>query len=106
MEIFMYDADTIKEKIELNRTRYEDLLRIGQAPNWQTDQRTRDLWCLGKWIDEELEGHERRIEIMWYFNRTVRAEQNPFEVAAVVMNKCYSGEVIEEHYKRYYHQRR
>lgn len=101
-----YDGDMVRAEIEPDRAKYEAQLREGQAPNYTPDQRTKDLWCLGKWINAKLDGDDRRIELLWYFNRTVRAEEDPFVVAARVINKHLNGEPIEEVYTRFFRERK
>ena len=98
-----YDAARVKTELDPHRERFEALLRVGQMPTWSCDQRTKDLWCLGKWLSEQFAvlPDEQRIQYQWYFNRKVRAEDQPFEVAAMVMNKHLMGEAIEDVYTRY-----
>jgi hypothetical protein len=101
-----YNGKMIRAEMEPDRAKYEAQLMEGQPPRYTPDQRTRDIWCLGKWIDAKLEGQERRIEMLWYFNRTVRAEEDPFEVAAVVMNTYANGEPLADWYQRYFRERK
>jgi hypothetical protein len=98
-----YDAARVKTELEPDRMRFEESLREGQMPTWSCDQRTKDLWCLGKWLSEQFAvlPDEQRIQYQWYFNRKVRAEDQPFEVAAMVMNLHLMGEPIEDVYTRY-----
>lgn len=101
----MYNSEMIRADLEPARARYEAQLREGQTPHWIPDQRTKDLWCLGKWIDAKLSGDTRRIEMLHYFNRIVRAEQDPFAVAAVVMNTHLNGTPLQDCYQRFYRER-
>lgn len=100
---WVYDASRVKTELEPDRERFEVKLRMGQMPTWSCDQRTRDIWCIGKWLGERFSvlPDEQRIQYQWYFNRTVRAEEEPFEVAAKVMNKHLMGEPIEDVFTRY-----
>lgn len=95
-----YDAARVRTELELDRERFEAMLQKGQPVGWICDQRTRDLWNLGHWLNEKFSGlsNEDRIQYNWYFNRKVRAEHDPFELAALVINKHILGEPIEEVY--------
>lgn len=95
----------IRAEMEPDRAKFEAQLREGQPPNYTPDQRTRDIWCLGKWIDQKLSGDGRRIEMLLYFNRIVRAEEDVFEVVARVMNLHASGKPLEDHYQRFFRER-
>jgi hypothetical protein len=100
---WVYDALRVRTELEPDRMRFEESLREGQMPTWSCDQRTKDIWCLGKWIGEKFSAlsDEQRIQYQWYFNRTVRAEDDPFEVIAKIMNKHLLNESIEEVFTRY-----
>ncbi len=102
----MYDAASVRSELEPHRPLYEAKLREGQPERWKADQRTTDLFCLGRWLNDVLTAmpditEARRIQMLWYFNRTVRAEDDPFEVAAVVMNTALTGRELEPHYQTY-----
>jgi hypothetical protein len=105
------DANEIREAVEADRERLESGLRAGQPPTWQCDQRTRDVWCLGRLIDERFAGldPERRRELGWAFSRMVRSAEDPFEVAARVVRTGDAGsdvgDITKDHWTAKNHRR-
>ncbi len=94
----------LRALVEAARERYEGELRSGRAPTWQCDQRTRDVWCLGRLIDERFAGlePERRRELGWAFSRMVRSAEDPFEVGAIVVRVGDEGLDVGEYSKNYW----
>jgi len=93
----LYDTETLRAALLPDRERFEAALAVGQTPNWSCDQRTKDIWCLGHWLNEKLSdlpGDDRR-NALGYFNRKVRAEPDPFALAALIMNKVREGGSVE-----------
>lgn len=90
----------IKEEVDKYRGIYEAALKLGQPVNWNADQRTKDIWCIGKWMNGYLP-ESRRIELLWYFNRIVRSEQDPFDAAQKVIDKFDSGAPLEPQYQKF-----
>jgi hypothetical protein len=77
--------------------RYMAKLLVGQSPNWTCDQRTKDIFCLTQWLDEELSMRlcpsEDRIQQLWFFNRRCRAETDLYDAAAVTINNYLDGNI-------------
>lgn len=79
-------------------------LREGQPEGWKCDQRTSDVWCLTRWLDERFSclDSERRRTLLWFFNRIVRSSDDVFEVAALVAKVGDEGLSIDEHAKDFW----
>jgi hypothetical protein len=102
----MYTAERVSEELKLEREEHEKALYLGQPPNWRPNPRTADIYCIGAWLRRRFAANqsmtpERRIQLLIHFNRIVRAELDPYEPAAVVMNLAASGAELEPHYQTY-----
>ena len=100
----MLTVDSLKQALDLLREDYELKLKAGQSETWQCDQRTKDLWCLGHFIDArycDLEPDRRRA-LGLMFNRIVRSVEDPFEAAVVVIHVGDSDLNIEDYSKDYW----
>jgi len=70
---------------------------VGRPSNWTSDERTRDLICIGLWLREELislkvnEADRKTQE--WYYNRWSRSEEDLWSLAARTLNTVLDGEV-------------
>lgn len=93
----IYTEENIRNFISPSVERYLLSLSVGRPDGWTTDQRSKDMWCLGQWIREELilldanDDDRRRME--WSFNRNIRAEEDLFTIAANVMNNFINGKI-------------
>lgn len=101
-------GNDIRRELEVDRRRFEDALKAGQQPNWQCDQRTRDLWCLGHWLMERympIEG-DRRRELVWLFDRIARSSEDLFASAALVVGIGDHGGSVDDVGKDFWTARR
>ena len=92
-----YTADWIRTSLAAKYDTYYAKLCVGQMPTWSCDQRTKDLFCLGQWLMDELfllkcTSVDRR-DTQDFFNRKARAENDLFELAALAMNNLLEGKV-------------
>ena len=73
--------------VELERPRYERELRQGQPETWSCDQRTRDVWCIGRWLQERYDHlpGDRKRELLSLFNRIIRPVDDVFYAAQLVV---------------------
>lgn len=67
----------------------------GRPSNWSCDRATRDLVCVGNWLDAELAARganddDRRI-MLWTYNRRSRASFDVFQLGADIMNEFDAG---------------
>lgn len=70
---------------------------VGRPENWIPDPRTKDLICIGYWINEELieigvNEIDRRTQNSFY-NRWSRSEEDLFELAAKTLNMALDGQI-------------
>jgi len=88
----------VRAAVEAGRERLEEGLRAGRPEGWRCDQRTADVWCLGRLIDERASGEdgERRRELGWAFSRMVRSSEDPFAAAAEVLTALEDGTPADE----------
>jgi hypothetical protein len=105
-----FSVEKIKEGLERERPEFLASLYEGQPKNWSPNPRTADIYCLGAWLRRRLSEMpitpERQIQLVWYFNRILRAEDDLFSVAAHVMEIAVSGRELEPHYASYFKSRR
>lgn len=95
----MYNKEQLLLELEPHKARFEAKMREGQPPQWRANQRTIDLYCIGLFLIEKFEAdtnlpEDRRHRLIWLFNRTVRAEDDPFIVAANVVETYISGKEL------------
>ena len=66
---------------------------LGQPERYSPDQRSKDLWCLGKWLDEvtAVAGDEMRRRAGWHFNRKARGVEDIWTLAADTANAALAG---------------
>ncbi len=69
----------------------------GRPINWNCDSRTRELVCVGNWINKELTrlgapDEDRRI-MGWAYNRRSRAATDLFQLGADLMNEFEAGNI-------------
>jgi 8-oxo-dGTP diphosphatase len=97
---WVWSAERVRAEVDLSREKWEAELRVGQPPTWSADRRTRDLWCLGKWLAGMIAPEEDRRAYLWYFNRKARAEEDLFALAGWILGRYTTGEGIEPEYLR------
>lgn len=94
-----YTAQSVREALEPHRTRLFSSYATGRPVGWNCDQRTKDLWCLGMWLGEEmsklvesnkLDDLGRRVQLAT-FNRRSRSDHDLFELSAQLMNDTVDG---------------
>lgn len=93
----LYTSERVQTELLTKRAEYEAKIRKGQQPNWSPNKRALDIGCLGFWLQEQLK--TRQAELLVHFGRIVRAEQDPFEAAAEVMNIYSEERPLESHYQ-------
>lgn len=90
MNLNQYSAESVRTIIEENRIRLFESYAVGRPPNWNVDQRTKDIVCISVWLMEELQrigvDDLGRITQQGVFNRHSRSDLDIFELAAQVMN--------------------
>lgn len=91
----LYTAANVREAMDPQRERLFAPYAVGRPATWTTDQRTKDLWCLGRWLDEEMtrtgvDDLGRRVQLAT-FNRYSRSDEDLFELAAQIMNDTLSN---------------
>lgn len=92
-----YNADDIRQHILANQDELFTPYASGRPPNWSCDQATKDLVCVGNWLNGELralhaETDDRRA-MLWSYNRRSRASFDVFQLAADIMNEFLAGNV-------------
>lgn len=92
-----YTHQSVKEAVESQREALFASYAVGRSPTWSCDQRTKDLWCIGRWVNEELsrlnvDDRVRRVQIA-EFHRYSRSDQDLWELAASIMNAAVEGTV-------------
>ncbi len=99
-------VDDIVRAVARNRASYEAYIRQQNTKTWTPDQRTLDIYCLGRWLNDLLASgdDENRRRLLWYFNRIVRAEQDPFEAMRQVLG-CLNSP-LPTHYQTFSRSRR
>lgn len=103
------NKEEIRREVDLVREGYEKELRASQPPNWSPDRRTLDVIFIGRWLSARFSGsltEDRRRELILYFGRIVRAEEDPFLAAEAVVDIGASGRELEEHYKTFFRERK
>jgi hypothetical protein len=101
--------EEIKYEVALVRCSYEDELKQSYPARWQSNQRTMDIYSIGRWVSDRYKGkvsEDRRRELLWYFNRIVRAESNPFDAAALTILIGDSGQELAPYYKTFFRERK
>src|SRR5271170_5548125 len=92
-----YTAESVREAIEPHRERLFASYAANRLPNWSCDLRTKDLVCLGNWLQEELvrlgcNDDDRRTQ--WHFyHRWSRSDWDLFELVAQALNAVLDGQV-------------
>ncbi len=92
-----YTSQKIKEAVHCHEDRLFANYAAGRSPTWSCDQRTKDVWCIGLWIDEELtrlnvDDTVRRMQTA-EFNRYSRSDQDLWVLAAETLNAAVEGRV-------------
>lgn len=95
------DADEIRLSVDQRREAYEAYIRSQHPTEWIPDRRTLDIYCLGRWLNEMLanQADEKRIALLWFFNRTVRASHDPYETMKETLE--HLNKELPEHYKTF-----
>lgn len=92
-----YTAAEVRASIEANRERLFAPFAVNRPSNWSPCQRTRDLVCIGYWIEEEMiilgaNDADRKTQGS-YYNRWSRSEDDLFELGARTLNTVLDGAV-------------
>lgn len=93
-----HTADSVRLDVEPHRARLLESLYLNQPANYSPDQRTKDLWVLGGWIDQCCHlnpdiSNDMRLRAGSFFNRKARAAEDLFVLAAVSLNLAIAGTV-------------
>lgn len=92
-----YDADKIREKVTSDCERLFASHSSNRPEGWVCDQRTKDVVCLGYWLNEELTmvgiDDVARIVQLGTFNRYSRSDHDIWLLAAQIMNDVVEGNV-------------
>ena len=93
----LYTAEEIRNAIEHDRERLFAPWAVGRPENWSTDQRTKDVVCIGNWMCEEmirkgLDDPGRRA-LLHEFNRYCRNDEDLFVLSASIMNDMLTGNI-------------
>lgn len=96
--------DQIERSVNLVREQNELHLRSQFPPTWIPHKRVLDIYCIGRWLNNELSSlsDERRQTLLWYFNRIVRSNDDPYAAAQETLQ--YVNKDLPKHYKRFYKQ--
>jgi hypothetical protein len=93
----MYTSTSIMKNVKEDEQNLFASYSSGRPENWSCDSRTRDLICIGNWIDSELKRLDiddlgRRAQTS-QFNRRSRSEDDLWELAAQIMNDSIAGNI-------------
>jgi len=107
----LYNKEQLLLELEPHKSRFEAKMREGQPPQWNANQRAIDIYCIGLFLIEKFEAdvnlaEDRRHQLIWFFNRTVRAEDDPFIVGANVMDTYLSGKELAFYYQHSFIERK
>ncbi len=93
----IYTAQKIKDAVVVHEARLFANYAVGRSPTWSCDQRTKDVWCIGLWLDEELTklnvGDTVRRAQTAEFNRYSRSDQDLWGLASEILNAAVEGRV-------------
>lgn len=102
-----YTSDEIRTAVEGDRERLFASWSVGRPENWNTDQRTKDVVCIGNWMGEEmvrfgLDDAGRRA-LLHEFNRYCRNDEDLFFLSAEIMNDMLAGNIVRNrrHHRRW-----
>jgi len=92
-----YTAAAIAAQVEQHQTRLFSSYSIGRPANWSCDTRTRNLVCIGNWLQEEmlrlgLDDLGRRT-MLGEYNRCSRSEDDLFSLAARIMEDIVNDRI-------------
>lgn len=92
-----YTAESVRAAIEPHRERLFAPYAVGRQEGWACDLRTKDLVCLGNWLQEELvrlgcNDDDRRTQWQFY-HRWSRSDWDLFELTAETLNAVLDGKV-------------
>lgn len=92
-----YAESRVRELVSASQEELFARYAVGRPPNWSCDSRTRELVCVGNWLDDELKAQgvsdDDRRATLWSFNRRSRAAFELFQLAADIMNEVLAGTV-------------
>lgn len=92
-----YTVSSVMSAVRRNADRLFAPYAVGRSPTWACDQRTRDVWCIGCWMGEELTrlnvGDDVRRTQQAEFNRYSRSDEDLWARAASIMNAAVLGDV-------------
>jgi len=93
----VYCRRAIELTVSLNLDQLFEPYARGRPAGWSVDSRTRDLVCLGNWLDVELKvlgaDDQDRCIVMWNYNRLSRAQEDLLGLAVQLINDYLSGHV-------------
>lgn len=92
-----YTAQEVKDAIEKDRERLFAPWALGRPEGWACDSRTRDLVCIGYWLDEQMMSmgldDRGRIVLLGFYNRRGRSEEDLFALGAELMNDALKDNI-------------
>lgn len=92
-----YTSEKICTLVDTNRERLFASYAAGRSKNWSTDQRTRDLVCIGNWMTEEMTrlnlDDKGRVAQQLAFNRASRSAEDLFALASQLMNDVLENKI-------------
>ena len=92
-----YAADAIQATVNAQSDRLFAPYTANRPKTWACDQRTKDIWCIGTWINEELIrlNVDDRIRIVanGQFHRYSRSDHDLWVLAAECMNDVIEGRI-------------
>ena len=92
-----FTAEKVRAAVDSDRERLFAPYIMGRSANWACDPRTKDLVCIGYWLQEQLalicaNDDDRRTQ-QWFYNRWSRSDDDLFELAARTLNTVLDGNV-------------
>ena len=92
-----YTASGVKESVDADREHLMGAWALGRPENWSCNQQTKDLICIGNWLDEEMRRRWLddlgRITQTSQFNRRSRSEDDLWTLAAEIMNQVVNDKI-------------
>jgi hypothetical protein len=93
----LYTAESVRQSLQPKWDTYYAALAVGQSPTWICDQRTKELWCLARWLMDELKAlgcpEEDSKAQQRFFNRKSRATDELYGLAAITINGFLTGNI-------------
>lgn len=91
------DGAWVKAQVTERATELFEPYARNRPVNWIVDSRTRELVCLGNWLQEHLSltgvSDDNRRVTLWSFNRRSRSMPDLFQLTADVVNEVAAGTI-------------